>query len=391
MPAGRRLYLRGGARRNARRLRTGQPLRGAAAAEGDRGAPGAAEGHPLSRGDRVCRRGQHHQPGRARAGLPAGDQLQGRGRGEGRPDPLHHRAGTVQAEARAGAGRRGRRAGDGETDGGGLRAPDRPVEPPGLHQGRARQCHGQQGHGGGEVEAGRGRDQGGRAQPRLHRGEGALRRDRDGAQGVAGRAGGSQWPDPARHHRADQPGLCELHHQRAGSSQDPRGDAPPRRQQAGSGVDSDRGRAAERHRLSVSRHARLRVTQCRLGDRDARRARHHAEPDRRAGAGLFRARARRVGRAEFIAGAGCRARQRPGRALPPDRQQGQRGGAAQGHDRPQGRRPARDRKRDRTPGIASSSPASCGRYRARRSTRRCRPSQRRPRPPPAPPSSGRRP
>jgi multidrug efflux pump subunit AcrA (membrane-fusion protein) len=92
-----------------------------------------------------------------------------------------------------------------------------------------------------------------------------------------------------------QAGLCELHHQRAGSSQDPGGDAPPRRQQAGSGVDSDRGRAAERHRLSVSRHARLRVTQGRLGDRDARRARYHAEPDRRAGARLFRARARRVG------------------------------------------------------------------------------------------------
>ena len=87
----------------------GQPLRGAAAAQGHGRDAGAAAGHALSRGDRQHRGGEQHQPGRPRCRLPPGDQLQGRRSGQAGRHALHHRARALQAEARAGAGRRGER------------------------------------------------------------------------------------------------------------------------------------------------------------------------------------------------------------------------------------------------------------------------------------------
>src|SRR5262245_13621119 len=103
-------------------LRAGEPLCGAAPAQGHRCDSSAAEGHALSRGHRLCLGDKHHQSGRAGAGLPAEDQLQGRRPGEGGSNPLRHRARAVQAQARASARRRDRRAGDIEAGGSGIRA-----------------------------------------------------------------------------------------------------------------------------------------------------------------------------------------------------------------------------------------------------------------------------
>ena len=105
--------MRRACRAGAVRLRRGEPLRGAAAAGRDRHDAGAAARHALSRGDRQHRRGQHRQPGRARRGLRAGDQVSGRRVREGGHVALHHRARALQAQARTGAGLRGRREGGG--------------------------------------------------------------------------------------------------------------------------------------------------------------------------------------------------------------------------------------------------------------------------------------
>src|SRR5262249_26945314 len=81
-------------------------------------------------------------------------------------------------------------------------------------------------------------------------------------------------------------------------------------------------------------------------DRDACRARHPGEFGSGPGAGQLRARAGwRRRRAGVLAGPGCRARHRSGRALPARARPQQHGRAAQGHNRSPGRRPARDRER----------------------------------------------
>src|SRR5215468_10432366 len=224
-------------------------------------------------------------------------------------------------------------------------------------QARARQCDGQSRLRARPAQAGGGRYRAGRAQSRLHAGEGSLRRHRHGAPGVAGRTGGRQWPHPTRHHRPNRSDLRELQCQRAGGAEHSRGHAAPRHDRGGPQNVSDRSRAADRPRISVSGHAELRFSLHRPGDRNACRPRHPAECRAGAGAGQFRARASwRRRRAGVAAGTGFRARQRPRRTLFARARQQQYRRAAQGHDRPQGRRPARDRERAQ----------------ARRSHRRCR-------------------
>ena len=183
----------------------------------------------------------HHQSGRARAGLPAGDQLARTGEEvkEGQTlftiEPAPYKLKLEQAQA-AEAGAQAH----GETDGGGLRAPDRPVEPPGLHQGlrsttpqptriqaaaKLKQA---------EVET---------KEAALNLGYTEVKAPFDGIVTAPRRFRWASWwepmTDPARHHRADQPGLCELHHQRAGSLYESH--AEMRRlgvTQAGSGVEN---------------------------------------------------------------------------------------------------------------------------------------------------------
>src|SRR5262245_8455909 len=133
---------------------------------------------------------------------------------------------------------------------------------------------------------------------------------------------------------------------RAGGAEHSRGHAAARHDRGGAQAVPDRSRTADRQRISVSGHAELRFSLHRPCDRNACRARHLGEFGSGVGAGQLRARAgwcRR--RAGVPAGAGCRARQRSGRALPARARPQQHGRAAQGHDRPQGRRPARDRER----------------------------------------------
>ena len=150
------------------------------------------------------------------------------------------------------------RPGDVEAGGSGVRAAGRAREPPGRNQGGARQRDRQSRLRGGQAQAGAGRHQQAAHQPRLHPGEGAVRRHRHGAAGVAGRTGGSQRPDPARHHRPDRSDLRELQHQRAGRPEHSRGHAAARHHRGGAEAVSDRGRTADRRRISVPGHARLR-------------------------------------------------------------------------------------------------------------------------------------
>src|SRR5262249_13342338 len=73
--------------------------------------------------------------------------------------------------------------------------------------------------------------------------------------------------------------------QRAGGVEHSRGHAAPRHDRGGPQAVSDRSRAADRPRISVSGHAELRVSLHRPGDRNACRARHPAEFGSGAGAG----------------------------------------------------------------------------------------------------------
>ena len=110
------------AMRHLKCLRTKYFCSAAAAESRCRGA-GATVLHALSGSDRQYRADQECRSGRARAGLSAIDQLQGRRLREGRHHAVHDRARDLQAEARTGAGRGSRRAGIGEAGRGGLQAP----------------------------------------------------------------------------------------------------------------------------------------------------------------------------------------------------------------------------------------------------------------------------
>ena len=118
---------------------------------------------------------------------------------------LHHRAGALQAQARAGAGRRGRRQGARckQTEADFERQADLSSRQVST-QARSTRRSANADTARGQAEAGR------RSIPRqaainlgYTAGEGAVRRHRDGAPGVARRTGRRQRPDRARHHRAD--------------------------------------------------------------------------------------------------------------------------------------------------------------------------------------------
>jgi hypothetical protein len=93
--------------------------------------------------------------------------------------------------------------------------------------------------------------------------------------------------------------------------------------------------------LSAQRQARLRSADRRSLDRNARRPRNLGKFRSGFAARLFRARAHTVPAASCFAGGRCRDRQRSGRTLRADRQQGQRGRAAQSRTGATHRRVAR--------------------------------------------------
>ena len=93
-------------------------------------------------------------------------------------------------------------------------------------------------------------------QLRLHAGAGAVRRHRDGAQGVGRELCRRQrHADGARHHRAARSDLGEFQHQRAGRHPRARGAGAARRHPRRRHEVQGRGRAAGRDRLSAYRHA----------------------------------------------------------------------------------------------------------------------------------------
>ena len=188
---------------------------------------------------------------------------------------------------------------------------------------------------------------------------------------------------------ADRSDLRELQHQRAGRAARARRDQAARPHAGGSQEGAGRGRPAERegypHKGTLD-YAAPTVSQS-TGTL-AVRGDPAPIPTGCCCRDISCACACREQPQQCLARAGRGARQRPGRTLRARRRQGQRRRAAQGHDRPAGRRAAGDRQRPRRPTIASSSPASCARSRARRSIRSCR-RPRLPRRPLAPSSGGR--
>ena len=185
---------------------------------------------------------------------------------------LHDRAGTLQAEARAGAGGGSRRAGDAEADRGRLRAPGRSGRASRLDSRRATTtrpptrdtAQGQLSAGAGQHQARRRSITATPVSPRR-----STASSRRALVSVGELCRRQSPPTAARHHRAARSDLREFQRQRAGRAAHPRGDAPARHDRRRPEEGAGRGRPADRNRLSAQGHARL----CRADGRRRRPAR----------------------------------------------------------------------------------------------------------------------
>ena len=113
---------------------------------------------------------KNRRSGRARAGLPAIDQLSGRHLRQGGHHAVHDRARDLQAEARAGAGGRSRRAGLAQAGRGRFQAAGRSGAAAGGLAGDARYLDLHARQRAGQSAAGPGQHQDRRGQLRLHQG-----------------------------------------------------------------------------------------------------------------------------------------------------------------------------------------------------------------------------
>ena len=144
----------------------------------------------------------------------------------------------------------------------------------------------------GEPAAGPGQHQDRGGQLRLYQCGRAVRRRRQRASRLRRRTRRRVVADAARHHRGARPDLGEFQRQRTGRAADPRGGPPARDDGGRSPAIADRGRIADRDRLSAQGQARLCRRDAQPVDRHASGARRAAQFRPRVAAGILCARPR---------------------------------------------------------------------------------------------------